>query len=473
MVRGGGAVGGRFGGLLRGVFGGRVAAFLTSKSMVAAAILAGLAVSSYGLFDIGRRGGIGVEAPRSASGFRSSYSPDSAASLYASGSPSSGLDYAQQANRGAFADGEGAGSGEAAQDAAGAAETSPEVPSADAAAGAAPDAAAAAAAAAAGTGKGLANAGYGKFSSASGGLGGGGAWGGVGQAFSQPKLGNTQLAQARAFSPSNKASVRRMNTARNLGRSGMKGATARRLDNMNRAMSATKSGNAETAAASQTQQWSNAAPAGSSVQGAGVGGSPTSGAFVPGSGLEDGGPVGSGTPTPSTEVPSAGEGKNVTPYQGMVDMATIMLMAASVLLLLSYLVGMLGKTYPMAYTIAKYLAYAAMACAAITAIMGVAIMAQGGQAMQGLIFTGVGALLTYISYTAAEGNAQAAEGQAAAQGSAQATAAGDAGAQSVVGGSGSTSGAASAPAASPAPASAPAASPAPANTGGATAAPGM
>jgi hypothetical protein len=105
-------------------------------------------------------------------------------------------------------------------------------------------------------------------------------------------------------------------------------------------------------------------------------------------------------------------GTNVTPYQQMVDMAQALLMLASALISLSFIMGVLGKNIPTMgaafYSMAKMLAYAAAAVAAVVTLLGLGIMMQG-QATQGAVFTGVGALLTILSYTSAEGYGEAAK----------------------------------------------------------------
>jgi hypothetical protein len=206
---------------------------------------------------------------------------------------------------------------------------------------------------------------------------------------------------------------------------------------MDRAMASSNRQNAEVGAATQTQQWANAQAPGQGVQGAG----PSTAGISPGKGqisaaADDGGPINDNQSPPMQcaqgfkQVGSSCQptdqnagGKNVTGYQSQVDMAQMMLMAASGLLLISFLLGMYAKHLiatavgPQApvilalaakiYTWAKYMAYAACACAAIVTVMGISILAQG-QTMQGGIFTGIGAMLTVMSYMAAEGYAKAA-----------------------------------------------------------------
>ena len=95
-------------------------------------------------------------------------------------------------------------------------------------------------------------------------------------------------------------------------------------------------------------------------------------------------------------------------------MANIFITIASILLLVAYIIGLLAKKYPWLYAVAKWVAYAAMACAAVATMMGMLIIAYG-QMLQGGIYTVVGALLTYLSYVAADGYAAAANAQIASE----------------------------------------------------------
>jgi hypothetical protein len=104
------------------------------------------------------------------------------------------------------------------------------------------------------------------------------------------------------------------------------------------------------------------------------------------------------------------QGSNVTPYQGMIDLAQALMGLASTLLGLASLLGLIAKKGPtdfmtkaMLYKIAKMLAYAAMAVSIMLTGVGAMIMMQTGQVSQGGLFMGVGIALTILSYVAAEG----------------------------------------------------------------------
>ena len=401
---------------------------------------AALAVSSYGLMDMHKRGGFGVEpVQKKAAGpmFRPSYDASTLSGLPGPESPGpSALDMAKKANKGLYGDNAAAPAEGATQDAAASArpnagEGAPVAPPVDAAA------LAQQAMSKAQSSK-MGNAGYGKLSSGKGPLaGGGGMAGGIGQSFQQSKLTNSALGQASAFSRSPQAKVTRTMVAANKGPLSLKGANARRLQSMQQAMAGSRRQNAEIGAATQTQQWANAQAPGQGIQGAG----PSTAGLTPGKGQltpasDDGGPINdasqpAGCAQGFKQVGSSCEptnegvgGKNVTSYQSQIDMAQMMLMAASGLLLISFLLGMYAKhliataagpqapvilaTAAKIYTWAKYMAYAACACAAIVTIIGISILTQQGQTMQGGILTGVGAMLTVMSYFAAEGYAKAA-----------------------------------------------------------------
>lgn len=126
-----------------------------------------------------------------------------------------------------------------------------------------------------------------------------------------------------------------------------------------------------------------------------------------------GGSSSSGSPIIGDDRQSAAPGriagKNLTPYQSWVTAAQYLLMAASIMLLLAYLLSrtVFGASWAMP------LARVAAALAAGAAALGVAIMSQG-QLLQGAIFTFSGAALAYLSWTAPFGDARAANPGASA-----------------------------------------------------------
>ncbi|HAH05620.1 MAG TPA: hypothetical protein DCM05_03695 [Elusimicrobia bacterium] len=400
----------------------KVNAFFSSKLASTAIIGMGLAVSGYGLVDMQKRGGFGVEPPAKTPGslFKPNYSAASTSGL--PGGRASGptaLELAYQANKGTLGEGaEAAGKAEEkTQDAAASADKASGEP------GAPPsvDPAAMAeqmAAAAGGGGQGAPkmNSNYGKLSSGMGGMaGGGGMASGIGGNFQQPKLTNSALGQASAMRGGPKARVSRSKApvaARGPNRlSKLNSATGKRLDGMEKALAASRKGNAEMGAATQTQQWSNSQPAGQGIQGAGVS-SAGGGQFSDDGVGSSEGPIETETTTPpttDTEAPPVDGGKNVTPYQSQVDMAVGLLAVACILNIIAALLGWwassldafagLGETLR---AIAEILCYMAAICGAIACLLGVSIMSQG-QMGQGMIFTLAGGLTAAMSYVSATG----------------------------------------------------------------------
>jgi hypothetical protein len=242
---------------------------------------------------------------------------------------------------------------------------------------------------------------------------GGGMSGGVGRGFDQIAKPAAK-GRVKGFSGSRSATVARTKTAaRAKGRSGLSGATAKRLAGMNKAMNGARRMGASQSAGTHSQQWDAAGAAGEVIGGEGTGiagGGPTTGAAGVGP-ASDGGPIANaGASDPGEQkAPGTGPGKNKTPWQGMMDLVMILMPIASVLLLASTLVAKAGHP-----AIAKWIAYAAAAVAAMVTVIGISIMAQG-QAMQGGMIAGVGALLTGLSVIAAMGHDDAAQAPAKAE----------------------------------------------------------
>lgn len=110
----------------------------------------------------------------------------------------------------------------------------------------------------------------------------------------------------------------------------------------------------------------------------------------------------------SNKGPSGSGGKNVTPYQDLVDMAQMLLEWSAILLLLSFITGLIGKWWPPMAALSKGLGLMAALMGAGAALCGMMIMAQHDQFLQGGIFTAVGAVCAVLGYTAWQGNWQAA-----------------------------------------------------------------
>ncbi|MBI4346107.1 MAG: hypothetical protein HY553_04590 [Elusimicrobia bacterium] len=102
-----------------------------------------------------------------------------------------------------------------------------------------------------------------------------------------------------------------------------------------------------------------------------------------------------GDPDSKKETPKE---KNVTPYQGLIDMAQILMMIASMLLLAANVFLMLGKgtLLDLEYNdIAKALGYAALAISVMVIGLGLAIIAQADQKLQGLMLMLAGVMVAF------------------------------------------------------------------------------
>lgn len=186
--------------------------------------------------------------------------------------------------------------------------------------------------------KGMGGGKFGKLSSGLGGgglAGGAGLSGGIGGSFKQPNLTNSRAGDARAFQGSNRATVARSKlAAKNAGKSALKGATAKRLDNMNRAMGS-RTGSAETGAATHAAQWDAATPSGGAITGGGASGMSEGGQFSGEEGIGSGGPLdtnSSSTNSSANDVKDIDNAKNVSPYQDQLNMAKGMLMLSSAII---------------------------------------------------------------------------------------------------------------------------------------------
>ena len=405
------------GGLGPGASGGltRFAAFLTSKAGIAVTVIGGLALGGAVSFNEMRKSAL-KHSDQAGQAVNIQAAPDSMRSGFVGrgARSASSLSLAQRANRGVWgAQGEAspkdAAASEGGKDAA-----SPENPEAkDGAAGAvgqtdpAAQAAQSMAAALTGEQKSGANTGierkFGQMTSGLGGrnmnlAGGAGLSGGIGQGFAKPKLD-----LARATQGMSQARAARMAPATTpaAGKgSKLSGATARRLDGMNRAMGAARKSGAETQSSVHSRQWDGAQPGGQAIQGAGSGGIGQGGFSEDEGG--GGGPVSAGsdgnagagaTPQP----PSTGGGENVTPYQGQLNMAVMMLAIASVIITVIGILSYINKT-PLVGQAVSAIQTALLAVATLMALaatmVGVSIMSNYGQPTQGTILTVAGAITT-------------------------------------------------------------------------------
>ncbi|PCI34598.1 MAG: hypothetical protein COB53_11790 [Elusimicrobia bacterium] len=251
--------------------------------------------------------------------------------------------------------------------------------------------------------------------------GGVGMAGGIGGGFDL-KMKAPPAAKAgmvRAMSRDRQRSVKRGKTGVGRGRAGSKlrGATGKKLSRMNRAMGAAAGSGSATTASTHNSQWDGSGNIGSSLSGSGASGNAISGGgqALDNGGLGEGGPINAGGSASAANsadesAPSVGKGKNVTPNQKMIDMAMVLLPIASILLLAAFVMG----RNPATQGAAKMLAYGALGVSVAIAALGGIILAKG-QAMQGGLLAAVGGALAFVSYTAAEGNADAALGDEIAE----------------------------------------------------------
>lgn len=339
----------------------------------------------------------------------------------------SALNMAQSANSGFFADpnaaAQAAASAEAPSDAPADTASDPALDAAGAGAtagGQVAGGASPAEMAAALTGKQSTKSGMGgKFGKLSAGLGGGGLSGGaglsggIGGSFKQ-NLSNSRVGEARAFQGANRAQVARSKLgSNNLGKSALKGATAKRLDNMNKAMGASRGGTAEAGAATHGQQWDAATPGGSAITGGGASGMSSGGQFSEGEGMGGGGPLDQNSTSPNSnpnDVKDIDNGKNVTKYQGQLDMAKGMLMLASAIVMIigiicavrnsAAAVPVFGTAVAAELTVTmKIFLGIAIGLAVGAAAIGASIGSQYGQGQQGGIIA-MGGTITAASAAA-------------------------------------------------------------------------
>lgn len=264
---------------------------------------------------------------------------------------------------------------------------------------------------------------FGKLSSAMGGgggrsmmAGGSGLSGGIGGSFKQ-NLTNSRGGELRALAGANRAQVTRGKlSSSNLGKSALKGANAKRLDGMNRAMGNMGTSNADATAAGHSRQWDAAAPTGSGISGAGASGTSGGGQFSGDEGVGGGGPLDTNTGggTSANDVADVGNTKNQTQYQDQLMMAQgMLLLAAAIIAVVGILCftrnAALASPEPFSKVVAAGLTVAmkiaigvAIGLAVAAAAIGASISSKYGQGDQGKIIamggtitaaTGIAALL--------------------------------------------------------------------------------
>ncbi|MFC1679996.1 hypothetical protein ACFL2T_07290 [Elusimicrobiota bacterium] len=420
-----------------GKFGGLGAMAVHAKILAAAKIglglltVAGIGISGYGVYDMGRRGGFGQDPTAIQSGQvklfdKRSPAPNVERGIFGGSAAPSSLGLANKANQGAFDAPEG--EVEESADAVGEDEFADEdVEESDG--GAAGDPAAMAEQMAAGmmdgaqgegakAKEGLGNR-FGKLSSGMGGggssaklSGGSGLAGGIGKGFGRStKLSNSQADKLSAMRKGRKAGRTRSKTAaRNRGGRHIMGKNANKLSNMQGAMSSANNAGAEGQAATHSGEWDGAGATGEGISGAGADGIGGGGGFDGNEGTSSGGPVAqeptsgsssgsSGSSSGGTEVPDTGPGTNMTPYQMLVDLATLLNIIVTILLAVLVILAAFKVLTPGA---AEIILKIVIGLSILEALCGIGIMMMG-QGSQGGLFTAIGALMAtcaWIAYAA-------------------------------------------------------------------------
>ncbi len=238
---------------------------------------------------------------------------------------------------------------------------------------------------------------FGKLSSSLGGRGGGpklaggsGLSGGIGGSFSKKSFSTPQGRLSSAGKGSRKVS--RSKTAAR----GQKGSTRKgafnRLNSMSKAMGNAKTGSAATTAATHSQQWDSAKDTGEGITGAGASGIGAGGE----SDFSDDEGDGGGNPLPGTnssspnsdgpDVDGVGGGKNVTPYQGTMDMMIAAMALVNILLIIMGILALLSKAgITQAYTKSlQTMVYGIIALLSAAVLVGALMIGkEHGQAGQG------------------------------------------------------------------------------------------
>ncbi|HBL17291.1 MAG: hypothetical protein A2X36_14060 [Elusimicrobia bacterium GWA2_69_24] len=407
-----------------------------AKVGLALMTVVGAGVGGYGIYDMGRRGGFGVDknAPKSSQLFMPrppSEDVNLERGVFAGGGQSA-LTMAHDANKGAF----GAPTVDAAADAGAVKDDEFKDANAEgegkAAAPGTPDAAAMAAQMAGAMGGDAkaegksAKDGLGhKFGGLSAGTGGGGTTaslsggpgmsGGIGGAGFKKPLSNSKLS---ALSKGRAAQMNRSKTAAGQGKKlGVRSATGNKLSKMSGAMASANT-NPDAAAATHSQQWDNAGDPGQGITGAGAGGIGDGGGFGADEGGSNGGPTDTGSTSSGntgndssgSDVPDVPDSGNMTPYQALVDLAVMIHFMVTILLLVIWIASLLGDTPFTAFMKAYGLMILkiVIALSILETLCGVGIMMMG-QSAQGGLFTAMGgitAIMAWIAYAGAEQSAE-------------------------------------------------------------------
>lgn len=150
----------------------------------------------------------------------------------------------------------------------------------------------------------------------------------------------------------------------------------------------------------------------------GEAGTPAAGAGLGGAGISSGPSLKANDPnldSNDSSIPACNgqTPENVSPWQKWLDIAMYATLAAGVLIIAA---NLLAKTV-WGRAAAVYVAYAAMAAAAVVILAGIVLMAKYGQKWMGGLYTVVGCFLMYQAYMAMVGASEAAAAGSAGSGS--------------------------------------------------------
>jgi hypothetical protein len=230
-----------------------------------------------------------------------------------------------------------------------------------------------------------------------GGLAGGaGLSGGVTRGFQNVDLANKGGAGKMASMRGNSSpSISKAARAR-VGASNNKGFARRQLSNAyGLSRQATSAGQGETSAQTAGQAFDNNNGAGSVISGPGVGNSGGGGSTDSGGSVNPGtGSGGAINPDDNgANIPNQ-RGRNVTKYQGLVDIAKALML---VIALISIYITIAKAVPAWGWAVAGWLVTVVGALGAVVGLLGIAIMAQGEPIIGG-IFTAVGAVVAGLSF---------------------------------------------------------------------------
>ncbi|MBI4423022.1 MAG: hypothetical protein HY554_04815 [Elusimicrobia bacterium] len=253
--------------------------------------------------------------------------------------------------------------------------------------------------------------GFGQLSAGLGGMrGGGGMAGGIGRGFDAPKLSNALMGKVQGMKPgadpqglmdnrARKGVKAKWAANRGVTASARTSKAASKLRQMQTSMAANRNAEVGKSAAANTAAWESIAAPGQAITGAGaaapIAAAPGGGGAIQPMAAGEGGPmsVGSGSGNDLPTVPEIEAYENVTPYQNLITMAKMIMLAItalSIAILAAKFFGFFGA--PLIAALVKVVA----GLGAILAILGV-VMIGMGQTAQGTLYTVIGAMVAVLA----------------------------------------------------------------------------